>query len=96
MGRWTSPRALLGVCIAALATLLGACAARAEPRAEREVVHGPELLGEWSDPFAIKTSGIHSRYPLRVPANRRPPGYYVLFIVDADGVPSAASWVRLN
>ena len=32
-----------------------------------------------------------------VPANRNlaPPGYYLLFLVDADGVPSVAPWVRL-
>ena len=34
---------------------------------------------------------------LAVPANSNvvPPGYYMLFLVNARGVPSVASWVRV-
>ncbi len=53
---------------------------------------------------------MHQRYvPLRITgrrpctldlasptnANVAPPGYYMLFLVDSDGVPSVAKWVRI-
>lgn len=34
----------------------------------------------------------------QVPVNRNllPPGYYMLFVVDSDGVPSVAPWVHID
>ncbi len=38
--------------------------------------------------------GLSTRSPLN--ATVAPPGYYMLFALNADGVPSVASWVRLD
>jgi hypothetical protein len=45
-------------------------------------------------PFTVSAGTITGA----VPSNRQvaPPGWYMLFIVDTDGVPSSASWVHLS
>jgi galactose oxidase len=60
MGRSTSLRARPGFCIAAIVAVVAGCAPDAPPRAARVTQTGPEVRGEWGDPFGIKTSGIHS------------------------------------
>jgi hypothetical protein len=47
-------------------------------------------------PLSFTASG--STISVTVPTNRNllPPGYYMLFIVDGNGVPSVARWVRVS
>ena len=44
--------------------------------------------------MTAQADGLTLRSPLN--ATVAPPGYYMLFLLDADGVPSVASWVRLD
>jgi hypothetical protein len=45
-------------------------------------------------PFTPGTAGLDITAPAN--ANRAPPGFYMLFLVDANGVPSAGSIVQLG
>ena len=47
---------------------------------------------------ALPFKQVDDRLRLKVPADRNmlPPGYYILFVFDADGVPSVGRVVRLN
>ncbi len=45
-------------------------------------------------PLSAQAEGLTLRTPRN--ATVAPPGYYMLFVLDADGVPSVASWVRLD
>lgn len=44
--------------------------------------------------LTAQADGLTLRSPLN--ATVAPPGYYMLFLLDADGVPSVASWVKLD
>jgi hypothetical protein len=44
-------------------------------------------------PFDRAEGGLAARIPSR--ASVAPPGWYMLFLVDGDGVPSVARWVRV-
>jgi hypothetical protein len=45
-------------------------------------------------PFLRAKGGLTARIPSR--ASVAPPGWYMLFLVDDDGVPSVARWVRVT
>ncbi|MGH2543786.1 MAG: galactose oxidase-like domain-containing protein, partial [Ardenticatenaceae bacterium] len=47
-------------------------------------------------PLAFTPSGNTLTVTAPAQGNIAPPGYYMLFIVDANGVPSVAAWVRLS
>jgi hypothetical protein len=45
-------------------------------------------------PFDRAKGGLTTRIPSR--ASVAPPGWYMLFLVDDDGVPSVARWVHVT
>jgi hypothetical protein len=45
-------------------------------------------------PFTRTANGIS--YSVTGNQNLAPPGWYMLFVVDTDGVPSVAKWVHLS
>jgi hypothetical protein len=45
-------------------------------------------------PFTTTDGGVRSRIPGR--ASVAPPGWYMLFLIDANGVPSVARWVNVG
>jgi hypothetical protein len=47
-------------------------------------------------PLAFTTSAGHLSARLPANTNLTPPGYYMLFVLNADGVPSVAKWVRVT
>jgi hypothetical protein len=55
--------------------------------------HANEMNARHIRLAATKTnSGFRARIPSRAVA---PPGYYMLFVLRANGVPSVARWVRI-
>jgi hypothetical protein len=46
----------------------------------------------------LSFTGSGGSYTVKAPAsaNVAPPGYYMLFALNADGVPSVATWVKVG
>jgi Domain of unknown function (DUF1929)/Kelch motif len=48
-----------------------------------------------SQPLAFTTSGTTIRAPVPANGSVLPPGYYMLFVVNGNGVPCVAPWIRV-
>ncbi|GAB3671464.1 hypothetical protein GCM10027589_40550 [Actinocorallia lasiicapitis] len=68
----------------------------------RAMLIRPASVTHSSDPnqrsvdLAITHNGTSPRLTLSANRNLTPPGWYMLFVVNADGVPSVAKWVKVS
>ena len=71
-------------------------AARAVLVAPGATTHGADMNQRLIELATIRTAvgGLDVRAPAG--PDIAPPGYYMLFVLDADGTPSIARWVRVN
>jgi hypothetical protein len=76
----------------------GAPVTRAALIAPYAVTHAADMNSRYA-PLEVEEDADHAgRVTLTAPTSRTafPPGYYMLFALTADGVPSVAAWVRLT
>jgi Domain of unknown function (DUF1929) len=78
-----------------IATPDGAGIARVALVKAGSVTHSVNFDQRYVDlPFTTADQGLRSQIPGR--ASVAPPGWYMLFVVDGDGVPSIARWMHLG
>ena len=62
----------------------------------------PAAVTQSSDPnqrfvaLPVSVSGKHIRLTVTGNPNLAPPGWYMLFVVNANGVPSVARWIHVS
>ena len=60
------------------------------------VTHANDMSGRFVELEVASRSGNTAWLKAPANANLAQPGYYMLFAVDANGVPSVATWVHLG